>query len=338
MATGASCGYGRPRRSVVAARSPITNTSGWAATLRSCVDDHFTAGGLREPEQVGERIRLHAGAPDHRVARDARPVGQLDAVRIDGRDRGVEPDLARLVPGARVPPRLCDGAENALRSEPVASMSTTSADLTSSVSKSLASTIVNSSASAPLELHAGRSAAGDHDAERAVVDQRVVPVGGLELLQHRRAHLDRILERLEGSACSTNARDTEVTAHRARREDQVVVGDRIAVGDQDTTPVEVDPDDARHLELGVRLSPHHAADARRDVVGRDAGGRDLVEERRERVEVVLVDQRDVDRGTAKRTDSGEPAEAGADDDDVRPIHHRSIPESVLDQARSARAA
>ena len=92
-----------------------------------------------------------------------------------------------------------------------------------------------------------------------------------------------------------HAGDAEVAADGAGGEDQVVVRDRFGVSDHDASLVEVDTDDTHHLEVRVRLSPDHPADTRRDVVGRDACGRNLVEERREGVEVVLVDQGDVDR-------------------------------------------
>ena len=146
------------------------------------------------------------------------------------------------------------------------------------------------------ELDTGRPAAGDHDAERALFDERAVPVGVLELSQHGGPNLDRVFERLERQRVLVHAGDAEVAADRARREDQVVVRDRFAVGDHDPTLVEVDADDTRHLEVRVRLAPDHAADARRDVVGRHTCGRNLVEQRREGVEVVLVDEGDVDRG------------------------------------------
>ena len=85
-------------------------------------------------------------------------------------------------------------------------------------------------------------------------------------------------------------------------------------------------------------SPDHPVDARRDVVGRDACGRNLVEQRREGVEVVLVDEGDVDLAFVERAGGGEAAEAGPDDDDVRPVHHRSIPETLPTGPTEARAA
>ena len=145
------------------------------------------------------------------------------------------------------------------------------------------------------ELDTRRPASGDDDAQRALIDERVVPVGELELSQHGGPYVDRVFERLERQCVLVHAGDAEVAADGAGGEDQVVVRDRVGVGDHDATLVEVDADDTHHLEVRVRLSPDHPADARRDVVGRDARGRNLVEQRREGVEVVLVDQGDVDR-------------------------------------------
>ena len=175
-------------------------------------------------------------------------------------------------------------------------MRMTSARRTSSVSKSLASTIVNNSANAPLSSTPVGPPPATTMRQRALIDERAVPVGVLELSQHARPYADGVFERLERQGVLAHAGDAEVAADRAGGEDQVVVRDRCAVGDHDAALVEVDADDTRHLEVRVRLSPDHAADARRDVVGRDTCGRNLVEQRREGVEVVLVDQGDVDRG------------------------------------------
>ena len=60
-------------------------------------------------------------------------------------------------------------------------------------------------------------------------------------------------------------------------------------------PVEVHADDRRHAHVDVEVVLHDPAQVGRDVVGREAGGRDLVEQRGEGVEVVPVDDRDLDR-------------------------------------------
>ena len=97
-----------------------------------------------------------------------------------------------------------------------------------------------------------------------------------------------------------HAGNAEVAAHRARGEDEVVVRDRRPVVDEHLARVEVHalrPSAMRVSTLRVAL--HDPAGVRRDVLGREPGRRDLVEQRRERVEVVLVDDRDLDRRRAR---------------------------------------
>ena len=154
--------------------------------------------------------------------------------------------------------------ENALRSEPVASMSTTSARRDVEGVEVLGEHLREQLGERAAELHAGRPASCNHDAQSTVLDQGVIPVGGLELLQHGPAHLDRVLERLQSERMLTDPGNAEVAAHGAHREDQIVVGDRIAVGDQHvTTPRSRSrrraPSGTRRSALASR---HHARSAR----------------------------------------------------------------------------
>jgi hypothetical protein len=64
-----------------------------------------------------------------------------------------------------------------------------------------------------------------------------------------------------------------------------------------------------------------APDDEGDVGRVQAGGGDLVEQRLERVEVVAVDQRDLDRCAGQAAGRGEAAEPGTDHDHVREHAH-----------------
>ena len=63
--------------------------------------------------------------------------------------------------------------------------------------------------------------------------------------------------------------------------------------------------------------PQDPADRRRDVAGRQRRRRHLIEQRLEQVVVVAVEERDAHRRTLQRLRGREPAEAAADDHDVR---------------------
>ena len=55
----------------------------------------------------------------------------------------------------------------------------------------------------------------------------------------------------------------------------------------------------------------------RDIGGRERCRGHLVEQRREEMKIAPVDQGDAGRGVAQHARAGEPAKAGADDDDAR---------------------
>jgi hypothetical protein len=75
---------------------------------------------------------------------------------------------------------------------------------------------------------------------------------------------------------------------------------------------------------GVALVAQDAADRACDLRRREARGRHLIEQWLEQMVVAAVDDRDVDRRTAQRVRGGEPAEAGADDDDSRTARSRGV--------------
>ena len=74
----------------------------------------------------------------------------------------------------------------------------------------------------------------------------------------------------------------------------------------------------------MRRTAEHLAQRRGDVGRAQQAARDLVQQRREQVVVVPVDEHDVDRLVAQLPGALEPAEAGADDHDPgRALVHRS---------------
>src|SRR5262249_11400942 len=67
----------------------------------------------------------------------------------------------------------------------------------------------------------------------------------------------------------------------------------------------------------VALAREDRPDRRCDIAGREARGRNLIEQRLKEVIIVAIDDRHVERRVGKPLGGGEPAEAGADDHDAR---------------------
>jgi hypothetical protein len=111
----------------------------------------------------------------------------------------------------------------------------------------------------------------------------------------------------------------EVRVPRAGGEHQIVVGD-FAVLELHQPALLVD---ARHLAQDHALvagAAQDGADRRGDLRRRQAGGRDLIEQRLEEVVVAPVDDGDVGCGAGQGVRAAQPAKARADDHDVRPGH------------------
>jgi hypothetical protein len=172
------------------------------------------------------------------------------------------------------------------------------------------------------ELHPGRPSARDHEREAPVVHQRGVGVGFLEAAEHAAAQVGGVGHRLEWDRVLGHTGHPEVARDGTGGEDEDVVGDREITVDEHFVAVEVDAVDGGHAGLDVRRTLHDAAQVGRDVLGREARRRDLIEQRREGVEVVPVDDRHLHRRTGEAHRRRDPAEPTAHDHDVRHVHRR----------------
>ena len=142
------------------------------------------------------------------------------------------------------------------------------------------------------------------------------PFGALKGDEHLPANRQGVLHRLEALARAAPTVVAEVVRAAARRDDEVVVLE-LAVA-QDHQPARgVDRGRLGEPDAEVALLSQNPADRRRDVAGREPGGRDLIEQRLEDVMVVPVDERDVDRRLRERLGGAQAAEPAADDDDAR---------------------
>ena len=112
----------------------------------------------------------------------------------------------------------------------------------------------------------------------------------------------------------------EVVALRAGGEDEVVVRDRAMVGQQ-AAAVEINPRDRSQEKVRVAQRADELADRSSDLTRVEQRRRDLVEQRREEVVVVPVDEQHLHRGVLQRPRARQTAKAGARDHDSRALAH-----------------
>ena len=106
-----------------------------------------------------------------------------------------------------------------------------------------------------------------------------------------------------------------------RREHELVVIERRAVGETELLLREVDVDDVALPVVHVLGVAEDLAYRRGDLRRVQQAARDLVQQRREEVVVLPVDDRDVDGLTGQLPRALQPAEPGADDDHTRERTH-----------------
>src|SRR5215211_7868743 len=100
------------------------------------------------------------------------------------------------------------------------------------------------------------------------------------------------------------------------RDDEIVVRNASSVCDN-LVPRSIDARDLRQDDLRVFLPTEYAANRRGDIRGRQAGGRNLIEQRLEQMIIVAVDDGDVERRLRQSLGGRKATEARADDDHTR---------------------
>jgi hypothetical protein len=165
-------------------------------------------------------------------------------------------------------------------------------------------------------LDAGRTPAHDDDVQGPVVDQLSIPVRTLPRAQHVVLEPNRVGQRVEGEAVFFGAFDAEEVDLRAEPEDEVVVAVRLELLETHLPAVEVDLRDRvlvqRCVVLLVEEIPERMPNRR---LLEEAGG-DLVEERLERVVVVLVHDHDVHVALPQLLRGAHAAESASEDEDA----------------------
>ncbi len=166
------------------------------------------------------------------------------------------------------------------------------------------------------QFDAGRPAADDDERQQALLRLRIgLALGGFERQEHPPPDLQRIVERLETGREGRPFRMAEIRVRRARRHDQVVVSERLTIGDDDFRRG-IDGSRIGQQHLDVLLVSENPADRRRDVAGRQRGRGHLIQQGLKDVVVVAVEERDADRSARERPRRVESAETSADDDDM----------------------
>ena len=277
-------------------------------------DDAAGAVGLRVEPFSGGR-GAHAGRPDDRAALDPL-VAEHDAGRVAGGDGLVQDDLgahpferaSRIIGECRVE----DGKNARTRLDKDDSR----------VARIDVAEIGRESTLGKLgyragHLHAGRAAA-DHDEGQEPSALRLVRfgLGALEGDQDAPAKLRRVLDLLQARSGGLPFVMAEIGVASAGREDEMVVGDRAAIGHHLLCNW-IDADDLRQHDAAVFRVPQDAADRRGDIGGRERRGRHLVEQRLKEVVVAPVDDGHTQRSARKPLGGGKAAEPCAHDDDAR---------------------
>ena len=171
----------------------------------------------------------------------------------------------------------------------------------------------------PGQLDAGRSATDQHEGHPLASPLRVgFPFRGLERDEDASPDLGRVLEGLEAGGDRGPLVVPEVRVVGAGRDDERVVGERAAVGDEDLAPdSDRCPTASPRSTVVLRWRAQDGAQRLRDVARRQGARRDLVEHRLEQVEVAPIDQRQRDLGVAAQAAGGiQATEPAADDDDA----------------------
>ena len=174
---------------------------------------------------------------------------------------------------------------------------------------------------APGQLHAGRAAANDDESQVGGLLPGIrLEFSDLEGGQHAGADQGRVLDRLHAGREFVPLGMTEIIVHRARGQDQVVVGNRVLAGIH-TLRGGIDARDLRHHHQGVGLATQDESD-RLSNVRRSQGRRGhLVEKRLKEMVVAAVDEQHVHCRVLEGTGSEKPTETTPDDHDLgSPCH------------------
>jgi len=136
------------------------------------------------------------------------------------------------------------------------------------------------------------------------------------------AQRERFGQILQAVADALGPGRAEKIGRAAGGQDQIVVGHRGIPRQFDPPRRKVHPDHLRQLDSDVAGVPHQRADGVGDVAGIQQRAGHLVEQRREHVIVVAVEEQDVHRCAREPAGALQAAEPGADDDHAGAVGSR----------------
>ncbi len=173
------------------------------------------------------------------------------------------------------------------------------------------------------ELDAGGPAADHDDRHGGLALHRVgLGLGALEGQEDATPDRERVIEGLEPRGELLPLRMAEVAGAAAGGDDEIVVG-QLAAGVHDPAAGQVEGGDLGHDDREIGPLAEERADRLGDVDRGEPGGGDLVEERLKQVVVLPIDDRDPREVRRKMLAERQPAETGADHDDMGQFSRRS---------------
>ncbi len=134
------------------------------------------------------------------------------------------------------------------------------------------------------------------------------------------ANRDGVGNVLEPEAVALQRVQPEEIRLAAGSEDQIVVCDRAGTR-LEPARREIHAGHVEQAKIEVLLTAQNGACRFRDLLGFEARGRDLIEQRLEEVVVVAIDEHDLYRRATQRPGGIQPSESRADDDDGRGGRH-----------------
>ena len=158
-------------------------------------------------------------------------------------------------------------------------------------------------------------AADDDDVERSVLDELRPLVGLFPAAQNVVLEPDRIGQGVEGKRMVRRPFDAEEIDLRPEPEDEVVVGQRLELLERHLAGIQVDGRDQVLVDPRVVLVVEEVADRVADGRLLEQARRHLVQQRLERVVVVLVHDDDLDVALLQLLRSADSGEASAEDED-----------------------
>jgi hypothetical protein len=178
------------------------------------------------------------------------------------------------------------------------------------------------------DLDAGRPATDHDERERAVRGMGSFPVRLLQAEQDVVTKMAGVIDRVEGMGVARRTQHPEEIDDSARGDDQRVEGNVVGAvitggvvglagaGETDGPLLEIDPGHLAQAKMEVGGAADTGPNRIGHVGGVETSRRHLVEQRLERVVVVLINQRDVNGNPRQPAGCGQTAEAGTDDYDA----------------------